>query len=127
MGADRTARLALIVLALGAAAPAAAQDAGEEAFSYCIACHSVNRSDRGLPGPNLAGVIGRKAGALPDFAYSPAFRASASAKGIVWTDAMLDRYIADPEAMIPKSAMTFNGVEDAADRRAVIGYLKAHP
>jgi cytochrome c len=98
------------------------RDAGERAFQKCYSCHSVDRAEKDLSGPNLAGVIGRRAAALADFAYSPGMR-KAGADGLVWTEAALDRYLADPLDMIPDTTMSFPGITSAAERRAVIDYL----
>ena len=117
----RRAGVAALVLALGSA-PAAA-DPGERAFQYCISCHSVVAGETGLPGPNLAGVIGRRAAALADFRYSPALR-RAGAEGLVWTEAEIDRFIADPLAAFPGTDMANPPLRDPALRRAVIEYLR---
>jgi cytochrome c len=105
--------------------PAAAQerDEGARAFQKCFACHSVDRAEKNLSGPNLAGVIGRQAGTLPGFAYSRAMK-MAGAEGLVWTEATLDRYLADPLEMIRETTMSFPGLANEAERRAVIGYLR---
>lgn len=117
--------LALLV-ASGAAAQSADLSHGQEVFgAICSACHSVDRAERGLQGPNLAGVAGRAAGAQAGFAYTPAFKRLA-ASGLTWTDATLDRYLKGPETMVPGGAMTIDGLDDPADRRGVIAYLKAH-
>ena len=62
---------ALVMAMLAAAAPS-----GEALFQRCYACHSVDPAEQGLPGPNLAGVVGRRAGAQAGFDYSPAMRAA---------------------------------------------------
>jgi cytochrome c len=95
------------------------RDAGERAFQKCFSCHSVDAREKGLSGPTLAGVIGRRAAALSDFAYSPAMK-KAAAGGLVWDEQALDRYLADPLEMIPDTTMSFPGVRDPAERRAVI-------
>ena len=63
----------LSVFVFFTAAPAQRRDAGERAFQKCYSCHSVDRNEKDLSGPNLAGVVGRRAAALPNFVYSPAF------------------------------------------------------
>ena len=104
--------------------PAAAQqqrDAGERAFQKCYTCHSVDAREKGLSGPTLAGVIGRRAASQPDFAYSPAMK-KAAAGGLVWSEEALDRYLADPLEMIPETTMSFPGVRDPAERLEQIGF-----
>lgn len=104
-------------------AQAEQRDEGERAFQKCYSCHSVDRNEKDLSGPNLAGVIGRRAAALPNFVYSPALK-KAGANGLVWNDEALERYLADPLEMIPETTMSFPGVKNAAERRAIIDYLR---
>jgi len=115
-----------LVLALASGPALAAEPQGEAIFQRCYACHSVDPADRGLPAPNLAGVVGRRAGSAPAFDYSPAMR-EAGRGGLVWTEAALDRFLADPAATVPKTWMDFPGLMDPAERAAVIAYLKSQP
>ena len=62
----------------------------------------------------------RKAGKLSDFRYSPAMKRS----GIIWTAETLDRYIADPQALIPANRMPYAGMATAGDRADLIAYLQ---
>ena len=105
--------------------PSASADsaAGERVFQRCFACHSVVAGEEGLPGPNLRGVIGRRAGTTPGFRYSPALIA-AGAHGLVWTRATLDAYLADPQRFLPGTEMAMPGLTVANDRRDVIDYLQ---
>jgi cytochrome c len=101
------------------AGPAFAADAlrGEEIYgSRCIACHSP---DANRVGPMHRGVVGRKAGSVPDFNYSKALRTS----GVVWDERTLDRWLADPQAFIPGQRMNFK-VSASADRADLIAFLK---
>lgn len=101
------------------ATPAAAGDAGRGAELYerrCSACHSLD-ADR--VGPRHRGVFGRAAGRVPDFAYSAALRRS----GIVWDDATLERWLANPQALVPGQRMGFR-LNDAAERADIIAYLR---
>lgn len=97
---------------------------GEAAFQQCSSCHSVVAGDTKLQGPNLRGVIGRKAGTLPGFDYSPATIAAGRDRGLVWDEATLDTYLTNPEAMIPGTMMGPVQLDDPAERRDVIAYLK---
>lgn len=110
---------ALLALAL-LAAPAQAQDAGEREFQRCISCHGVDPAETDLPGPNLRGVLGRRAGTLAGFDYTPELRAS----GLVWDRATLDRFLADPEALVPGTRMGNPPLRDAALRGRIIDYLE---
>lgn len=112
-----------ILLSLPAPAQAQQRDAGERAFQKCISCHSVDRAEKELSGPNLAGIVGRRAASLANFAYSPAMK-RAGAEGLVWSEEALERYLADPLEMIPETTMSFPGVKNAAERREIIGYLR---
>lgn len=83
--------------------------------SRCIGCHSVG-SNR--VGPAHQGVFGRRAGAVQDYDYSEAVKKSA----IVWTAQNLDRWLSNPEALIPGQKMGY-AVSDADDRADLIAYL----
>ena len=98
---------------------------GERVFQFCFSCHSVDPNEKAkLQGPNLARIVGRRAGALEGFEYSEALKAQAAA-GLVWTRDALDRYITEPEAVIPGGRMSFPGIKDAIDRADVLAYLAA--
>ncbi len=119
-----TRKAAALILALLIAPFAVAQAAdkidGETAFNNaCRTCHSVKEGDNRL-GPNLHGILGRKAGAAEGFAYSAAMDGSFS-----WDEARLDGFIADPEKAVPGNAMKpFAGIDDTATRKAIIDFLK---
>ena len=101
--------------------PPAAKPTGESLFrNQCATCHSLNASDPPRQGPNLAGVIGRKAGTLPGFKYSAGF-ANAD---FAWDQAHLDNYLANPQAVIPGAVMPYRQANPAT-RAAIIGYLEA--
>jgi cytochrome c len=91
--------------------------AGEEVYSRCLGCHAVeyNRT-----GPKHCGVIGRRAGSVPGYEYSPAMKKS----GIVWNEKTLDRFLADPLKTVPGTTMTYAGVPAAKDRADLIAFLK---
>jgi cytochrome c len=96
---------------------------GERVFQRCFACHSVVAGEDKLPGPNLRGVVGRRAGTQPGFRFSPAL-IEAGARGLVWTRATLDAYLADPVGFLPGTEMGLPGLRDAVDRKNVIDYLE---
>ena len=93
--------------------------AGKAAFASCAACHSVDPAGASGVGPNLHGVVGRKAGAVADANYTQALKAS----GLVWTEAELDAYLANPSAKVPGTGMASMGVADAERRKAIVAYL----
>ena len=89
---------------------------GEQVYQRCLACHALayNRT-----GPRHCGVIGRRAGSLDDFQYSPAMRA----KNLVWTAETLDAFLKAPTLYVPGTTMGYAGVEQVADRRDLIAFL----
>lgn len=122
MGAMIVAGLAASALAGGTAFAQAKGDpvAGKKIFMRCVACHAVQPGAGAKMGPNLAGVVGRKAAAAPGFKYSAAMQ---KAK-LKWDDATLDKWLTRPSALVPGTSMAFAGLSNAADRANVIAYLK---
>jgi cytochrome c len=112
--------LAILLLVL-IPVSALAED-GAKLFTPCRACHSLDPADQGLPGPNLSGLIGRKVGGDAAFDYSPVLR-KANADGVRWDAEQLNRFLADPAEMFPGLWMSIRGVEDAADRAALVRFL----
>jgi cytochrome c len=112
---------ALLLLLISTAAPAAAED-GARLFAPCRACHSLDASEKGLPGPNLAGIVGRKIGSDTAFDYSPALR-KARDDGLRWDTKRLESFLADPAGMFPGLWMSMRGIEDAAERKALVRFL----
>ncbi|HZP93768.1 MAG TPA: cytochrome c family protein [Burkholderiales bacterium] len=109
--------VALLLLPVVCAQAAGDPKKGEEIYSRCIACHAL-AYDR--TGPHHCGLIGRKAGSVPGFAYSPAMKRS----GIVWTESTLDRFLANPMKMVPGTAMGYAGIADRQERADLIAYLE---
>ncbi len=90
---------------------------GEAVFEKrCIGCHAME-ADR--EGPRLAGVFGRKAGSVPGFTYS----AGLKNLGLTWNDATLEKWLSDPDMVVPDNNMSFS-VSKAEERRDLIAYLK---
>jgi cytochrome c len=112
----------LLLLSIVMAAPAAAEENGERLFAPCRACHSLDPAERGLPGPNLAGLIGRKIGGDTAFDYSPALR-KARDEGLQWDAGRLETFLADPAEMFPGLWMSMRGIEDAAERQSLLRFL----
>jgi nitrite reductase (NO-forming) len=109
--------------ASGSAAPsldARAAAAGRLVYRKCQACHSLEAGKNGL-GPSLAGVIGQKAGNVATYNYSPAMKNS----GLTWDVATLDRYLTDPQKIVPGNKMPFPGLKTENERSAIIAYLTA--
>lgn len=96
--------------------------AGKVVFeSKCATCHIAHEGAADAAGPNLFEVIGRPAASRPTFGYSPGMRAIS----IVWSRETLDRYLIDPQAMVPTTYMAFTGLKRDADRRVVICFLES--
>jgi cytochrome c len=117
-------RSSLIAAAVitGLATPAHAQDAatGEKDFVVCKACHQIGPGAKIAIGPVLNGVVGRKAGTYPGYSYSPANKDS----GLVWTPEELDKYLTDPQKVVPHTKMVFPGLKEEQKRKDVIAYLQ---
>jgi cytochrome c len=93
---------------------------GEKIFSLkCKVCHQIGEGAKNFVGPELNGIIGRKAGAVPDFNYSDANKSS----GITWDEASLNEYLTNPKAKIPGTKMIFAGLPKESDRDNIIAYL----
>jgi cytochrome c len=106
------------LLLIGAARADGDAARGEVRFQECAACHKLDAGANAI-GPSLHGIFSRKAGELGDFRYSPAMKRS----GIAWTPETLDRFITDPQAMVPGNRMPFAGIANAGDRADLIAYL----
>lgn len=95
---------------------------GETVFKQqCAACHTVEPGKNRV-GPSLAGVVGREAGAVQGFSYSSAMKSA----HITWTEDTLEKYLADPKAVVPGTKMVYAGLKDEKKREAVIDFLEQH-
>ena len=92
---------------------------GKAIFSRCAACHNVAKGGPNMIGPNLYGVVGRKAATKSGFSYSNAMKNS----GITWINQKLDAYIAHPAQIVPGNRMAFAGIPDSKQRADLIAYL----
>lgn len=123
----RRARQSFVTLALALLAglwwDAAWAQEGERVFQRCYACHSFDPAERGLSGPTLRGIFGRRAGTLDDFDYSRSLR-EAGRDGLVWSAETLDRFLEDPEAVVQGVRMGGVRLRNAAERRALIRWLQ---
>src|SRR5262245_7172606 len=117
------------VLALGAGAFAqetvgrgAGPEEGQLVFNTaCRTCHMLKEGDNRL-GPNLHKIIGRKAGSLPNYAYSSAMKGA----DLTWDKATLDRFIANPDQVVNGHNMKpFGGLASAEERAKIIAFLEA--
>ncbi len=124
-----------IILSLGlaasavSAAPAYAQstfdrvkvEAGETLFlSECRRCHAPGATDPSY-GPQLDGVVGRRAGTVDGYEYSEALAGS----GIVWTPAALRAWMEDNDGFMPGTKMRHVGIEDRTVQDFILAYLSS--
>ena len=107
---------AAIALSVGSAAAAGDAKRGEELYARCAACHAL-AYDR--VGPRHCDLLGRRAGSVSGFEYSPAMKRSK----LVWTKQNVSRFLANPARVVPGTSMTYAGVDDAKDRADLIAYL----
>jgi cytochrome c len=113
--------IALALLAGSSLAANAAGDAksGADVFKRCAVCHTSDKGGGDGLGPNLFGVVGRKAATRPGFAYSAPLQKS----GIVWSEATLTKWVAGPGRMVPGTKMAFAGVTSKKQQADVAAYL----
>jgi cytochrome c len=120
--------LPLIAVALATAfsLPARAQDvaAGQRVFNQCRACHIVENNGRNGVGPNLHGVVGRRAASIENFRYSANMRTLAEG-GLTWDEANLRRYLTNPKDLVPQGSMAFPGIRNEQQLNDLIAFLKA--
>ena len=112
----------LLTSGLAGFGAAQAQDAaaGEKLFAQCRACHQIGENAKNAVGPLLNGIIGRKAGTVEGYSYSPANKNS----GITWDEATFREYIKDPKAKIPGTKMIYAGLKDDKKIDDLLAYLK---
>ncbi len=110
----------IVTLSMATAAQASDPAKGKSVFgSQCAICHAVTSHSPSGIGPNLFGVVGRKAGSLPGYSYSNAMNAAAT----VWTEARLKAYIASPAQNIAGNKMPFPGLKNLTQVDDLTAYL----
>jgi cytochrome c len=115
----------LMLLSISSASQTARSEAvpaGQLLFNNaCRTCHTTNKGDNRL-GPNLYKIVGRKAGSLPNYRYSSAMKDA----DFVWDEAKLDRFIENPDAVVPGNNMKpYGGLASAGDRAKVTAFLRS--
>lgn len=116
----RTSLTALALLACTTFAASAADAAkGKIVYKRCAVCHTDDKGAADGLGPNLFGIVGRKAAISPGFPYS----APLAKAGIVWTEANLNKWIAGPGRMVPGTKMAFAGVTSKSQNADLVAYL----
>lgn len=93
--------------------------AGKAAFAQCRTCHVMDAGVNKI-GPTLNGIIGRKAGSVPGFAYSDANKNA----GYAWSKEKLFQFLEKPQRVMPKTKMIYAGLSDAQKRADIIAYLE---
>ena len=91
--------------------------AGSSVYFHCTACHSLAHNSRG---PRHCGLFGRRAGSAKGYIYSDAMEHSK----IVWNETTLDRFLENPQAAVPGTAMGYEGVKDPQERADLIAFLR---
>ena len=113
--------VAVILVAGSASAQSGNEARGERLFNQqCKACHTLDKDGARTVGPNLHGLIGRKAGSTEGFSSSDAMKAS----GIVWDDKTLVDYLKDPKGRVPGTKMVYIGLKQEAQQADMVAYLK---
>ena len=93
---------------------------GRDIFEgQCAQCHSLKPNASGI-GPNLSGIVGRKAATAVGYNYSAAIKSS----GVIWSEAALDAFIKAPQSYIPGNNMPYAGLADGQARQRLIAFLK---
>jgi cytochrome c len=104
----------------------ASAERGAQVAKQCMICHNLQEGQGPKVGPDLYGVVGRAVASMPSFHYSTALKA----KGGTWTFDALNKWLTNPRADVPGTAMTFAGISNEKQRADVVAYLKtlsAHP
>ena len=112
--------ITLLVVACSGEVRAQDAAAGEKIFAVCKACHQIGENAKNVVGPTLNGLIGRKAGSVPGYAYSIANKDS----GTTWDESTFREYIKDPKAKIPGTKMIYAGLKDEQRTTDLIAFLK---
>src|SRR5450755_2997255 len=114
---------ALLAACSGSALAAGDAAKGKEVFAQCTGCHMVGLGAVTLIGPKLNGVVGRKAASIANYPMYSQGMKTLGELGVVWTEANLDKWLANPKAILPDSYMSmFPGIPEASDRATVIAY-----
>ena len=107
----------------GAKAQAGDPEAGKRVFNQCAACHTINEGGPNRVGPNLHGVIGRKAGSKEGFRYSAAMKQKGE-ENWVWSEENLHPYLRNPREVVAGTIMAYPGLRNETQLNDLIAYLK---
>ena len=95
---------------------------GQKISQICASCHTFNKGEPNMTGPNLFGVVGRPRGTAPGFDYSDAMKA----KGGTWDETSINEFLWKPSKFITGTKMGFAGLKKPEDRAAIIKWLETH-
>jgi cytochrome c len=111
---------AVVPPALFAAAPKPDIENGKTSFAQqCGICHGVTKEAGPPMGPNLLGVVGRKAGTEKTY---PSYSAALKAYKVTWNARTLDEFLVNPMTKVPGTTMPMM-IPDAKTRADVVAYL----
>lgn len=111
------------LLGVGFTVPSLAAETAPAAFNnHCRTCHSAKEGDNRL-GPSLHNIYGAKAASSSTYgSYSQGLKNA----GVTWDDATLDKFIENPDQVVPNNNMKpYKGVTDPAVRKQIVDYLKS--
>jgi cytochrome c len=112
--------IAVVLFSTAAMAQSGNASRGERLFNQqCKACHTLDQDGASPVGPNLHGLLGRKAGGVQGFSYSDAMKKS----GIVWDDKTLGDYLKDPKGRVPGTKMVYAGLKRQEQLDDMVAYL----
>lgn len=94
---------------------------GKRLYMMCAACHDATATGPARVGPHLSGILGRQAGIVAGYKYSPAM----AAKPFVWDEARLDAWLVKPTAVVPGTTMAYMGMANADDRKVMVAFLSS--
>ena len=121
----RTAIAAAALLAVSAGTPRAQDvETGKASFRKCVLCHSIGENAKNKVGPELNGLDGRSAGAVPGFPYSDFDSDAHAHSAITWTETTFKRYIKDPQVMVPGTKKAFAGLKDEQEAEDLWAYIR---
>ncbi|GFH16146.1 cytochrome c [Haematococcus lacustris] len=94
---------------------------GQKIFkTKCAQCHTYEKGQGHMQGPNLGGLFGRVSGTTAGFAYSKSNKEAS----ITWSEETLFDYLLNPKKYIPGTKMVFAGLKKPEDRNDLIAFLK---
>jgi len=117
-----TVMLALALVSGPAFAQSGDAAAGQRVFNQCRACHTTDQGGRTGVGPNLFGIVGRRAATVEGFRYSANMRELAT-EGLTWTDDRLRAYVGNPKAVVPRGSMSYPGLRNETQVNDLMAYL----